>query len=352
MNKKDLEEKKNHKLFIIGSARGVNRFYVTNKFIENFPNAKVINTGVLINKLAEETNMGKLDRISLNDYVQHLEPIFIQTILNHLEHGDVILDTHFYHLMPCISIKGLQSFIERLSKAILVLVNDSPIQIYKENKGNGDLWFDLLENVKYDVSCNEIYFRFYQEFFSRFISQNSISISLENEKIEKIENFIGEVKTNKLEKREIGKEKYNGFSLSAFTFVFNKDFSKILLIKRNEEKRKKWGFDWGIIGGKVEIGELSNEAVIREIKEEIGIEVNSSQLKFLWFEERPSKVHTSAVHFFYTAVIDENSDIKINEESDEYSWYEIKNVPTSMIETPDKIRNAINLAIRKDIQDE
>ena len=42
------------------------------------------------------------------------------------------------------------------------------------------------------------------------------------------------------------------FGLGVFCMIFNKDFSKILLVKRNEEKRKKYGADWGNIGGRIE----------------------------------------------------------------------------------------------------
>lgn len=127
------------------------------------------------------------------------------------------------------------------------------------------------------------------------------------------------------------------FSLSTFVFIFNKDFSKILLIKRNEEKRKKWGFDWGIVGGKIEPGESSIEAIIREISEEVGLSLKAEQLKLIDCEERPSKIHTPGVHFIYSVIIDEEIEIRLNSESDEYDWFKIEELPTSMADSKEKI---------------
>ena len=139
-------------------------------------------------------------------------------------------------------------------------------------------------------------------------------------------------------------QKEDNFSLSVFLYVFNKDMNKVLLIKRNKEKRKKWGFDWGTIGGKVEPEELLVEAGIREAKEEIGINLNHKRLKFLFFEERPSKVHTPAVHFFYYLILDEKTKITINQESDEYKWFDLNNLPKKMVDSKEKVLKIFDLA--------
>jgi adenylate kinase len=194
MNKQSMELKRKNKLFFIGSARGVNRFYITNEFIKAYPKAKVINTGVLIHKLAKSLDFGNLGSISIDDYCRYLEPVFVQSILNHLEHGDVILDTHFYHKMPCISIRGLREFMGRISAAIIVLVDADPMNIYKEKRGGEDKWFEVLEDVKYDVFSNKECFEFYVQFFSKYISQKNISLDLEEIEKEKLSKFLGKLK--------------------------------------------------------------------------------------------------------------------------------------------------------------
>jgi len=55
--------------------------------------------------------------------------------------------------------------------------------------------------------------------------------------------------------------------------VIDKD--KVLIIKRGEEPNK---FLWSIPGGLVEIGEELEEAAIREVKEEMGIDIKIEKM--------------------------------------------------------------------------
>lgn len=124
------------------------------------------------------------------------------------------------------------------------------------------------------------------------------------------------------------------FGLGVFCMIFNKDFSKILLVKRNEEKRKKFGADWGNIGGKIEFGEKSIQAVTREIKEEIGVKLNPKKLKLLEIKEMPNFfIDVHGIQFIYATSINEKEKIIINDESDEYRWFNIKNLPDKMIDS-------------------
>jgi len=116
--------------------------------------------------------------------------------------------------------------------------------------------------------------------------------------------------------------------------IFNKDFSKILLVKRNEEKRKKYGADWGNIGGRIEFGETSIEGCLREIREEIGLNLNPKKLKLLEIKEYPN--HSSEIHgiqFIYATSINEKEKITINDEADEYRWFSMKNLPDKMLDS-------------------
>ncbi len=145
------------------------------------------------------------------------------------------------------------------------------------------------------------------------------------------------------------------FGLGVFVCVFNKDFSKILLVKRNEEKRKKFGADWGNIGGKIEFGETSAQAGMREIKEEIGLNLNPGKLKLIEIRERPNHfINVHGVQFIYSVSINGKEKIAINDESDEYRWFDAKNLPDKMIDSKKEIlgwwkRAADELGISKKV---
>ncbi|WP_406731906.1 8-oxo-dGTP diphosphatase MutT [Vibrio scophthalmi] len=58
--------------------------------------------------------------------------------------------------------------------------------------------------------------------------------------------------------------------------IFNQDKSQIFITKRPDDKHK--GGFWEFPGGKVELGETTEQAMIRELDEEIGIQVTEQSL--------------------------------------------------------------------------
>jgi len=58
--------------------------------------------------------------------------------------------------------------------------------------------------------------------------------------------------------------------------IFNQDKSKIFITKRPDDKHK--GGYWEFPGGKVELGESVEHAMVRELEEEIGIQVTQQSL--------------------------------------------------------------------------
>jgi len=127
------------------------------------------------------------------------------------------------------------------------------------------------------------------------------------------------------------------FGLGVLICIFNRDFSKILLLKRNEEKRKRNNADWGYVGGRVEFGERLINACIRETKEETGIDLNSKNLKLIEVKETPNLTNIShAIHFVYATILDENKKIIINNESDDYKWFKLTELPSKTLDTKEE----------------
>jgi len=141
------------------------------------------------------------------------------------------------------------------------------------------------------------------------------------------------------------------FGLGVIICIFNRDFSKIFLIKRNEEKRKKCGADWGNVGGRVELGELLMDACLREAKEEIGINLNPEKLKLIEIKETPYLTDIfHAIHFVYATILDENEKIVLNfscnNESEEYGWFDLKDLPDKTLD-PKKYLIKLSIIAKK-----
>lgn len=134
------------------------------------------------------------------------------------------------------------------------------------------------------------------------------------------------------------------FSMGVVLCIFNKDFSKILLLKRNEEKRKRNKKDWGNVGGIVKLGETLINACTREAEEEIGVKINPQKIKLIEVKETPffNEIF-HAIHFVYTTTLKENQKIILNfngvHESEEYKWFSVKNLPEKMLDSKKEIIN-------------
>ena len=101
-------------------------------------------------------------------------------------------------------------------------------------------------------------------------------------------------------------------------FVFNED-NELLLSRSN-----KWKGKWVIPGGHVELGESLEKALIREVKEEVNLEVRVEKLvlvqeaifdndfwekkHFIFFDYKCKKI---------------SGEVKLNEELQSYGWFEL-----------------------------
>ena len=139
------------------------------------------------------------------------------------------------------------------------------------------------------------------------------------------------------------------FSMGVILFIFNRDFSKMFLLKRNEEKRRRNKADWGNVGGIVELGETLVNACVREAEEEIGVKLNPEKIKLIEIKETPffNEIF-HAIHFVYATILDENEKIILNfngqYESEEYKWFNLNNLPDKMLDSKQDVLNIVEKA--------
>lgn len=101
-------------------------------------------------------------------------------------------------------------------------------------------------------------------------------------------------KTGKIKVRDPKVFEDGEYALAAKAIIINTD-KKILLSKRSESKKKKAGF-WKINGGVCLTGESSLQGIIREIKEELGLDL--SKYKAIFYKEYRKKQVFDDIYLF------------------------------------------------------
>ena len=102
-------------------------------------------------------------------------------------------------------------------------------------------------------------------------------------------------------------------------FVFNHNDQLLLL------KSHKWPGKYVVPGGHVELGERIEDAVVRETKEETGLDVY--ELDFIVVQEfvyDPSFWKPRHFIFFDYACKTNSTEVRLNDESEEYDWVSLE----------------------------
>ena len=112
--------------------------------------------------------------------------------------------------------------------------------------------------------------------------------------------------------------------------------NEILLLKRAVNQRI-WGDHWHCVTGTIELGETPQQAIMREAKEEIVIEIIEPELVTTLSVDQHSILNPgerfSSLELFFLYHLQDN-DIPMNVEPDKHSalkWFKIDNLPQKMI---------------------
>ena len=132
--------------------------------------------------------------------------------------------------------------------------------------------------------------------------------------------------------------KYPHPAVTADCIVFNRegDTISVLLIKRKNEPYKDY---WAFPGGFVNIDESAEEAAIRELKEETGLEVSRvEQLKAYSNPDRDPRERVITIAFIAESTI---KDVKGGDDAKEARWFDISNLPPLAFDHEQILKDAI-----------
>jgi len=113
--------------------------------------------------------------------------------------------------------------------------------------------------------------------------------------------------------------------------IFN-DHGQVLLLKRTTNSRNEAGY-WCKPGGTIEFGEKAEEAMIREIKEEVNIDIKIKE--FLCFSNHiieDENQHWIALHFVAEMVGGELKNMEPHKH-DSLEWFDLDNLPDKLTQT-------------------
>ena len=112
-------------------------------------------------------------------------------------------------------------------------------------------------------------------------------------------------------------------------YILDKD-DKLLLVKS-----PKWGERWMVPGGHVELGETVFDCAVREVKEEVGLDVKPEGVLVIAEDIFPKDFHRKA-HFICMETICRALDESVirldGRETTDYRWFDLEEAVTLMNE--------------------
>ena len=115
-----------------------------------------------------------------------------------------------------------------------------------------------------------------------------------------------------------------------YCFIFNEN--EEVLLQRRSKYKKMWPNLWDVtVGGHVLSGEFGREALIREVKEELGIDIKDTEIKYLvGSTSSVQKTNMMDNHFNECYIVTKSidlSEIKLQkEEVEEVKWFSKKDI--------------------------
>ena len=106
--------------------------------------------------------------------------------------------------------------------------------------------------------------------------------------------------------------------------ILSKDTKRILLQQRSIEV--SYPKTWGLFGGKVEVNENVSQGLLRELKEELGIDPITDIIKVYPIDQYHSRDKTFS-YYTFAIIVEQEFIPKLNTETGGYVWVGLDYIP-------------------------
>ena len=110
------------------------------------------------------------------------------------------------------------------------------------------------------------------------------------------------------------------FFIAVKGLVFSGD--RFLIVRRSSQSRDEEGY-WELPGGRLDFGETAEEALTRELREEIGLDVRIERPMYTWTIMRDDSQQTIGITFLCRAT---SQEVTLSREHDAYAWITLREI--------------------------
>lgn len=131
---------------------------------------------------------------------------------------------------------------------------------------------------------------------------------------------------NKVVCQQCGFDQYdNPVPTTGMIFYHNND---LLLVERGKEPAKG---KWDVPGGFVDLNESAEEAMCREIKEELGVPLSPAEIEYLGsFQDVYAEKGTQCLWSVFASPLDKSVELKPTDDVASVKWFPLENLPTDL----------------------
>lgn len=138
------------------------------------------------------------------------------------------------------------------------------------------------------------------------------------------------------EKQDLGTYEKPSVTVDNVLFAYDKEINKVklLLIKRKAHPYKNC---WALTGGFIEPNEDSDEAVLREVKEEVNLDIPRECIEQLYTFSTPKRdPRTRIISISYLTFLPSFPELSAGDDADDYQWFTVETTHEHFYLTGDK----------------